>query len=73
MKKEKLKYLPFNFFICLSSWFAPFLLITTFTSLNIWFAVGISFYIYLTDVTQSSKYDYLEDRIKKLEDNNLIK
>jgi len=31
-------------------------------------AAGISFYIYLMDVKQSSENDYLEEKIKKLED-----
>ena len=65
---EKLKHLPFNFFFCLSSWFAPFLLITTWTNVSVWLAAGISFYIYLMDVRQSSENDYLEEKIKKLED-----
>ena len=68
MNKEKLKHLPFNFFFCLSSWFVPFLLITTWTTVNVWSAAGISFYIYLMDVRQSSENDYLEEKIKKLED-----
>lgn len=68
MNKEKLKHLPFNFFFCLSSWFVPFLLITTWTTVSVWLAAGISFYIYLMDVRQSSENDYLEEKIKKLED-----
>ncbi len=68
MNKEKLKHLPFNFFFCLSSWFTPFLLITTCTEINTWLAAGISFYIYLMDIRQSSENDYLEEKIKKLED-----
>lgn len=68
MNKEKLKYLPFNFFFCLSSWVVPFLFITTWTTVNIWLAAAISFYIYLMDVKQSSENEYLEEKIKKLED-----
>jgi hypothetical protein len=29
INKKKLKHVPFNLFICLTSWFVPFLLITT--------------------------------------------
>ena len=68
INKEKLKLLPFNFFFCLTSWFVPFLLITTWTDVNTWLAVGISFYIYLMDVGQATTNDYLEEKIKKLED-----
>ena len=68
MNKEKLKHLPFNFFFCLTSWFVPFLLITTWTDVNTSLATVISFYIYLMDVAQASTNDYLEEKIKKLED-----
>ena len=68
MNKEKLKHLPFNFFFCLTSWLVPFLLITTLTDFNTWLAAGISFYIYLMDVIQASTNDYLEEKIKKLEE-----
>ena len=44
--KEKLKHLPINFFFCLSSWFVPFLLITSLTEINTKLAVAISFYIF---------------------------
>jgi hypothetical protein len=69
MNKEKLKHLPINFFFCISSWLIPFSVIINLTSIDVWLAVGISFYIYLNDVKQSSENDYLEEKIKKLEDN----
>jgi len=68
MNKEKLKYLVFNLFFCVTSWFIPFLLITEFISIDTWMAAVISFYIYLNDVMQSTKNDYMEEKIKKLED-----
>ncbi len=68
MNKEKLKHLPLNFFFSLTSWFIPFSLITTWTDISYWLAAGISFYIYLTDVVQATTNDYLEEKIKKLED-----
>jgi hypothetical protein len=71
MNKEKLKHLPFNLFFCLTSWVIPFLLITTWTDINTWLAAGISFYIYLMDVGQVSTNDYLEEKIKKLEDKQM--
>lgn len=69
MNKEKLKHLPFNLLFCLPSWIGTFMLITIFTEVDFWIATMISFYFYLLDVTQSSENDYLEERIKKLEDN----
>ena len=73
MNRKKISYIPFNLFFCLSSFFIPFTIITTFTNLNVWMCSMISLWIYLDDVKHSSTNDYLEDEIKKLKDNNLIK
>jgi len=67
MNKEKLKHLPINIYCELSTWFIPFLFLTSFTKMNIWGVVAISTYIYLKVVIKSVDIDYLEERIKKLE------
>jgi len=68
MNKQKLKYLPYNFLFCITSWFVPFLILSQYTSVDIYLTIIISSYIYLNDVAQSSKNDYFEERIKKLEE-----
>jgi hypothetical protein len=70
INKEKLKFLPFNLILCLTDWILPFLILTQLTSLDIYLSILISTYIYLNNVVQTCNNDYLEARIKKLEDKN---
>lgn len=68
MNNRKIKHLPINFLFCISSFLSPFFLISSFTEINIYLATVISFYIYLTEVKQSCENDYLDERIKYLEE-----
>lgn len=70
MNKEKRKHLPFNFFWCWTSWFVPFAICASLVKLDIWISILISTYVYLTDVFNTTDKDYLEERIKELEDQN---
>ena len=72
MNKGKLKHLPFNLFFCLPSAIAVFLLITLSSDLNVWSSIGIAFYFYLIDVRQACENDFLEERIRHLEDTQII-
>jgi hypothetical protein len=38
------------------------------SNLNIYLALGFSLYIYLMDVKQTTDMDYMEERLKKLEE-----
>jgi len=68
MIKDKLKLLPFQLFWCATSFVLPFVALSTFMDVKIMYSLLISFYIYLSDVTQSCNNEYLENRIKKLEE-----
>jgi len=65
---EKLKHLPFNLFWCLSSGVMPFFVLKAFTDISIIPILVISFYLYLLDVKETTNVDYLEEKIKKLQD-----
>jgi hypothetical protein len=67
MNKNKLKYVPFNFFWCLSSFVFPFFILTEILSIGIVESSMVSFYIYLLDIRHQSDMDYLSERIKNLE------
>lgn len=68
LNKDKLKHLPFNLFWCLSSGLAPFFILKIFTDMNIIYILLISVYMYLQDVKEITNIDYLEEKIKKLQD-----
>lgn len=67
INKEKLKYLPSNIFSCLTSFSVPFFILTLFPEIKMSLVIGISLYTYLKDVAQSSQNDYLEQKIKDIE------
>lgn len=68
-KPKKLHYVPFNMFFCISSFLLP-MVVLSFIPIDLWESVAISLYIYLKDVQYESQNDYLEAKIKKLEDGN---
>jgi hypothetical protein len=68
MNKKKISYIPFNLLTNIASWFVPFLLIPMFIpTLDNKIVIIISTYIYISKVFQQSEIDFLEDRIKSLE------
>jgi len=72
---KKLKYLPLNMLLCISSFVVPFILLVNVID-NALITTAISLYIYLLDVLHSSNKDYLEDmidEIKKEDEINKIK
>ncbi len=69
MKKEILKYIPFNLFWCLSTLGLEFLLLhLIWKELTLFECITLSLIVYLYDVKQSSFNDYLVDKIKELEE-----
>ena len=68
MNKEKLKYLPFNFLGCVSSFILPFYILTEMAQMNTLASIGVAFYIYFLDIKGQTDTDYLSEKIKKLED-----
>ena len=70
MNKDKLKYVPFNFFWCISSFLVPFVLasqILTFDTLD---STLVALYVYLIDVRNQTDMDYLSEKIESLENQN---
>jgi len=65
--KEKLKHLPYNLLIY-SPNFGLYMLITSMLKIDIYISLLISFYLYFSNVANNCDKDYLEERIKKLED-----
>ena len=65
--KEKLKYIPFHLLTAIPIFMFIFITMTEAFSLSDWegFLAGIIVYVY--DVTIHAKFDYLEDKVKKLE------
>lgn len=68
MNKQKLKYVPFNFFWCISSFFIPFFILMEVADFRIFESSIISIYVYLLDVMKQTDMDYLNERIKNLEE-----
>ena len=69
MNKEKLKFLPVNAFLSLST-FGVAMFFLSFSNIAIGLQIMIAFYIYWIDAIQHSENDYLDDRLKKLEELN---
>lgn len=68
MNKKKLSYVPFNLIFKISNWFLPFFLIPMFVpTIDNKLLIIISTFIYIHSVFQASEFDFLEDRIKSLE------
>ena len=70
MNKDKLKYVPFNLFWCISSFLVPFVLasqILTFDTLD---SALVALYVYLIDVRNQTDMDYLTNKIESLENQN---
>lgn len=67
INKAKLKYLPANLLVCTSSLAVTFILVTSWFQISAWLALGISVYVYLTDVRNQCEFDYINHRIKELE------
>jgi hypothetical protein len=73
MNKDKLKYVPFNLFWCISSFLVPFVLasqILTFDNLD---SALVALYVYLLDVRNQTDMDYVTEKIENLENKILIK
>jgi hypothetical protein len=68
MNKDKLKYLPFNLLWGADSFILPYFILTDIANINILASIGIAFYIYFLDVKGQTNSDYLEEKIKKIED-----
>jgi hypothetical protein len=69
MNRKKISYIPLNLFTNITSWFLPFFLIPIFIpTVDDSLLIIISTYIYIDKVFQASEIDFLEDRIKSLED-----
>ena len=68
MNKKKLSYLPFNILFCAGNFVGPYLMLSTFSPLGLFWSMVISAYLYLNEVFRYSDRDYLEDRIKALEE-----
>jgi hypothetical protein len=69
MNKQKLKYVPFNFFWCISSFFIPFFILVDMLNFDLLESSLAALYVYLSDVKNQSDIDYLTERIKKIENN----
>ena len=68
MNKDKLKYVPFNLFWCISSFLVPFVLanqILTFDNLD---SALVALYVYLIDVRNQTDMDYLSEKIENIAD-----
>jgi hypothetical protein len=64
MNKEKLNSIPFNLFWCLSTLSISYVVLSL---MSVNYPFYLAFVIYLIDVKYSSNNDYLEDKIKNLE------
>jgi len=67
IRRDKLKFLYFNLLYCLTHLLVYFLIIKGIFEFDTLTSLGISFYLYSMEVIRQSDNDYLEDRIKKLE------
>jgi hypothetical protein len=65
--KEKLKYIPMNLFINIGSLLFAFVILHLLCEFNHLTSAIIASIYYIEIVLSQSKYDYLEDKIKKLE------
>lgn len=68
LNKGKLKFLPFNLLHSLSVFALTYFIMVILLSIPTWSAFIIALYVYFLNVIDSSNSDYLEARIKKLED-----
>jgi len=69
MKRKKISYVPFNLLSNISSFLMPLLWLPILTpTLDSKLVYIISIYIYMSRVFQASEIDFLEDRIKSLEE-----
>lgn len=66
--KERRKHLPFNLFWCVGSFILPFVILSELAQINTLASIGLAFYIYFLDVTHQTNFDYLREKIDKLED-----
>lgn len=62
--KSKISYLPFNILWCIPTFMAAFFFTWSF---DIWHQLGISLLIYSIDVRSACSEDWLNDRVKNLE------
>jgi hypothetical protein len=65
--KEKMKFIPMNLFINVGSLFSTFIILNWLCKFSLESSWIIAAIYYLEVVIQSSKHDYLEDKISKLE------
>ncbi len=67
VQKEKRKFVPFNLLWCFPSFIVPFMILTNLFNFPNWPSAFLSFYIYFLDIHSESQFNYLEEKIEKLE------
>jgi hypothetical protein len=72
MNKGKLKYLPFNLFWCVPSFFITFAILIEVLKLGLFESSIVAIYVYLLDVKNQGDIDWLSERVEKLENNKKI-
>lgn len=70
MNKDKLKYVPFNLFWCISSFLVPFVLVSQILTFDTLDSALVALYVYLIDVRNQTDMDYLSEKIESLENQN---
>ena len=70
MNKDKLKYVPFNLFWCISSFLVPFVLVSQILTFDTLDSALVALYVYLIDVRNQTDMDYLTNKIESLENQN---
>ena len=65
---KKIRFLWFNLIWCITSFIIPFVILSNFTDLHIFWVIAISSYIYFMDIIQTTNREYLSVRIDRLEE-----